>query len=142
MPLVSKIFEKVIYKSLYIHFEDNDILDTNQSGFRTNDSCINQLLSITHNIFQSFDANPFLEVRGVYLDVNKVFDKVWHEGILFKLRSIGIKGKSLELLENFLYNRYQRVVLNGQSSSWKKINAGDSTSRINFRAPFIFSVHK
>ena len=66
LPLCAKVFEKLIYKSLYNHFEVNSILNTNQSGFRTGDSCINQLLSITHNIFHSFDSNPSLEVRGVF----------------------------------------------------------------------------
>ena len=99
MPLFGKIFEKLIYNALYKYFEDNHILDTNDSGFRTGESCINQLLSITHNIFQYFDANPSLKVCGVFLDINKAFDKVWHKSILFKLRSIGIKGKSPELFK-------------------------------------------
>ena len=45
-------------------------------GFRPNDSCINQLISITQNIYRAFDANPSLEVRGVFLDLSKTFDKV------------------------------------------------------------------
>ena len=52
-----------------------------------------------------------------FLDISKAFDKVWHEGVLFKLRSIGIEAKFLDKLKSFLYDRYQRVVLNGQSSS-------------------------
>ena len=139
LPLFGKLFEKLIYNALYKYLEDNHILDANQSGFRTGDSCINQLLSITHNIFQSFDANPSLEVRGVFLDISKAFDKVWHEGLLFKLRSIGIEGKFLDILKSFLYDRYQRVVLNGQSSSWKKINAGVPQGSI--LGPLLFLVY-
>ena len=60
----------------------NNLLNSCQSGFRPNYSCINQLISITHNIYCAFDANPSLEVRGCFLDLSKVFDKVWHEGLL------------------------------------------------------------
>ena len=71
-----------------------------------------------HNeIFQSFDATPPLEVRSVFLDISKAFDKVWQEGLLYKLNSIGILGKFYKLMESYLSNRFQRVVLNGQISS-------------------------
>ena len=98
--------------------------DSCQSGFRPNDSCINQLISITHNIYRAFDANPSLEVRGVFLDLSKAFDKVWHEGLLYKIKNNGINGNALQLIESFLHNRRQRVVLNGQSSSWLSIRPG------------------
>ena len=58
------------------------LLNNCQSGFRPNDSCINRLISITHNIYRAFDANPSLEVQSVFLDLSKAFDKVfWHEGL-------------------------------------------------------------
>ena len=87
LPLCGKLFEKVIYNILYNHYESNNILNANQSGFRSGDSCINQLINITHDVFQSFDSNPSLEVRGVFLDISKAFDRVWHKGLLFKLKS-------------------------------------------------------
>ena len=48
-------------------------------------SCVNQLISITHNIYRVFGANPSLEVRDVFLDLSKAFDKVWYENLLYKL---------------------------------------------------------
>ena len=89
----------------------SNLLNSCQSGFRPNNSCINQLISITHNIYRAFDANPSLEVRGVFLDLSKAFDKVWHEGLLYKLKNNGINGNALQLIESFLNNRRQRVVL-------------------------------
>ena len=80
--------------------------------------------TMTHNIYSAFDANPSLEVRGVFLDLSKAFDKVWHEGLLHKLKNNGINGNAPQLIESFLHNRRQRVVLNGQSSSWLSIRAG------------------
>ena len=97
-------------------------MSPNQSGFYTWDSCINQLLSITHDIYYSFDEG--FETIAVFLDISKVFDKVWHEGLIYKLRQYGFSGDLLSLLIDFLTNRKQRVVLNGQNSSWADIKAG------------------
>ena len=79
----------------------------NQSGFRAGDSCVNQLIAITHEIYKSFDDG--LEVRGL-------FDKGWHEGLLLKLSLNVISGNLLKLLRDFLYCQKQQVVLNGQNA--------------------------
>ena len=60
-------------------------------SFRPRDSCIHQLIAITHNIFTAFDANSSLEVRGIFLDLYKVFDSVWHKGIIHKLKNNGME---------------------------------------------------
>ena len=98
------------------------MISQNQSGFKPGDSCINQLLAITHEIFKSFDA--CLDVRAVFLDISKAFDKVWHQGLLYKLKQNGISGNLLETLTDFLKDRKQKVVLNGQNCSWANIEAG------------------
>ena len=58
---------------------------------------------------------------GGFLDISKAFDKVWHDGLIFKLKSYGVEGELFLLLKNYLRNREQRVVLNGQTSEWKRI---------------------
>ena len=121
LPNCSKIFERIIYDNMLKYFLNNNLISPIQAGFRPGDSCINQLLSITHDIFTSFDNG--LEVRGVFLDISKAFDKVWHDGLIYKLKQYGIKDKLLCLLIDFLKNRQQRVVLNGQFTSWTKVNA-------------------
>ena len=63
-------------------------------------------------------------MRANFLDISNVFDKVWHERLLFKLERIGISANLLSLLNSFLSNRFQRVVLNGQCSSWSSVLAG------------------
>eukprot|EP00111_Clytia_hemisphaerica_P012773 TCONS_00037565-protein len=124
LPILGKIYEKCIFDSVYSYFEENQLFTNSQSGFRKGDSCVSQLLSITHDILKNFDVNPPLDTRGVFLDISKAFDRVWHEGLLFKLKSYGVSGSLLLLIQNFLFGRSQRVVLDGQSSEWTPISAG------------------
>ena len=88
------------------------------------DSCVSQLLSITHEIYESFDCNPSVDISGVFLGISKAFDKVWHDGLIFKLETYGIDGKLLKVLKSYLKDWQQRVLLDGQTSSWKNILAG------------------
>ena len=89
-----------------------NLISKNQSGFTSGDSCVNQLLAITHENLSRFDDS--YEVRGVF---SNVFDKLWHEGIIHKLNRNAISGNLLSLLRDFLRYRKQRLVLKGQSSS-------------------------
>ena len=113
--------KKLIFESLFEYLDEQKLLSEHQCGFRPNNSCANQLLSIAHDIYAAFDADPTLEVRGLFLDFSKAFDKAWHKGLIYKLRQVGISGKALALISSFLNNRFQRVILNGQSSNWSKL---------------------
>ena len=94
------------------------------------DSSIHELISVTHEIYTSFDANPSLEVSGVFLDISKTFDWVWHEGLIYKIKCMGVKDDLLIMVGSFLFERQQRVVLNGQESEWLTIKAGASQGSI------------
>ena len=72
----------------------------------------------------SFEATPSLEVRAKFLDISKAFDKVWHEGLIFKLKQNGVSGNLLKLFINYLSNRKQRVVLNGMSTDFSPVDSG------------------
>ena len=122
LPICGKIFERLLYGTMFDFFSKNNLLSPNQSGFRSGDSCINQLLSINHEILSTFDM--VLEVREIFLDISKVFDKVWHDVLIFKLRQNGICGEIINVLEDFLSDRKQSVVSNGQCFSWADIHAG------------------
>ena len=76
-----------------------------------------------HGIQTVCDNNPTVDVRDVFLDISKVFDKVWHDSLIFKLKSCGAETELLSLLRNYLENREQRIVLNGQISGCRKINS-------------------
>ena len=76
LPAFEKNFEKLIFSEIYSFLDREKLLNTNQSGFRPSNSCVNQLLS-----FSSFDCNPSLEVRSIFLDISKAFDEVWDDGL-------------------------------------------------------------
>ena len=76
-----------------------------------------------HEIQTAFYSNPTIDVRGVFLDISKAFDKVWHDGLIFKSKSYSVEGKLLSLLKNYLQNRKQRFASNGQTFGWRKINS-------------------
>ena len=90
LPVCGKVFERLLYNKMFSFFSENDLISPRQSGFRPGDSCTNQLLSITHEILSAFDDCH--EVRGVFLDISKAFDRVWHEGLLFKNNNTGYRN--------------------------------------------------
>ena len=99
LAICGKIFEPLLYDTMFNFFSKNNLLSPNQCVFRLGDSCINQLLSINH-------------------------EEIWHDGLIFKLSQNGICDEMINILVDFLSDRKQRVVLNGQCSSWADIHAG------------------
>ena len=73
LPICRKIFERLLYNEMFSFFIENGLISQNQSGFKPEDSCINQLLSITHESYKSFDEG--WEVRGVFLIHQKFLTK-------------------------------------------------------------------
>ena len=78
-------------------------------------------------------------MRAVFCDISKAFDRVWHKGLLYKLRRIGISGSLLSWFANYLKGRRQRVVLPGVSSNWSSINAGVPQGSI--LGPLLFLIY-
>ena len=79
---------------------------------------------MTHEIYKAFDGNPSLDVKGVFLDLSKAFDRVWHDGLMYTLKSFGICVNYCGLLHSLISDRHQKEVFNGQSSNWSHIKAG------------------
>ena len=73
---------------MFSFYIENGLITQNQSGFKPGDSCIGQLLSITHEIYKYLDDG--WEVRGIFLDISKAFDKGWDQGVLFNLKQNAI----------------------------------------------------
>ena len=122
LSILSKVFEKIIFKYVYNFFRENFVLSVFQSGFQAGKSTVTQLLEVYHKFCEAVDNNK--EIRVVFLDISKAFDKVWHKGLLFKLQQAGIGGGLLRWFESYLRDRLQRVVINGQTSAWGPIQSG------------------
>ena len=134
LPICSKIFERLIYNEMFTFFTENNLISPNQSGFRPGDSCVNQLLAITPEIYKSFDEK--FEVKGVFLDISKAFDKVWHEGLLLRLNQNCISGNLVKLVRNFPST---------SSSKWSALILGcygRSSTGFYLRALIISYLHK
>ena len=78
---------------MYNFFNKNDLISPNQSGFKLEVSCFNQLLSVNHELCKFLEVD--YGVQGMFLDISKAFDKVWHEGFIFELKHNGISGKMI-----------------------------------------------
>ena len=102
-PIARKILERLMFNEMFNFFIENNLISSNQSGFKPGDSCINQLLSITHEIYESFDEG--FEVRSAFLNISKAFGKVWHDGIIYKLTQNGISRNLQNLLDNVFKER-------------------------------------
>ena len=132
LPICGKIFEKLIFNKIFKFFIESELISPNQLGFKPVDSCIN-----TQEIYKSVDDG--FKVRGDFLDIWKAFDKVWHEGLFFKLKRNGISGNLLNLLCEFLRNRKQRVLLNGQVCDWSDVRAG--VPQVSILGPLSFLIY-
>ena len=122
LSCVGKIDERIVFKHMYNFFHANNLIYNNQSGFLPGHSTVYQLLDIYHQITQSIDAKQHTCV--VFCDVSKAFDRVWHKGLLFKLRQHGISGKLIEWISHYLSNRKQNVFIGSSMSAPKVISAG------------------
>ena len=120
--VVSKILERIIHTQIYQYVIINNLISHNQSGFIKSDSCVNRLFYFVQKVNEAL--NNKMQVATIFLDIKKAFDKVWHKGLLFKLKRIGINGKLLDLLSSYLGQRCQRVVIDGVTSDIAFLSAG------------------
>ena len=119
---VGKTFERVIYKQIHNFLLENQVITPFQSGFTRGDSAVNQLVDLYNTFSRALDEGK--EVRVVFCDISKAFDRVWHRGLIAKLRHYGISGRLLKWFESYLSQRFQRVVIPGGTSEWVEIKAG------------------
>ena len=122
LSCIGKLFERAVFKHVFNFLRDHNIITLKQSGFIPGDSTAYQLVHLYHLFTEALDNQK--DIRIVFCDISKAFDRVWHQGLLFKLQKIGIKGSLLLWFKDYLNNRKQRVVINGQQSSWSNIKAG------------------
>mgnify|MGYP000176344217 CR=1 FL=1 len=119
---VSKVFESCVFNRLYEFLTSHNLLTYCNSGFKKMDSTVNQLINIVHELSQAIDKGK--EVRMIFLDISKAFDRVWHRGLLLKLQQVGVHDPLLSWIRSYLSNRKQRVCIEGSFSDWVNIDSG------------------
>lgn len=117
-----KSMERILRDGIMNHLESNNLLSSNQHGFRSGRSCVTQLLEIIEIWSDLLDQG--IPYDCIYLDYAKAFDKVPHIRLCRKIESHGIKGDLLKWLSNFLKNRTQMVTINNHSSSNTNVISG------------------
>ena len=98
-----------MHKYISEYLEENTIISEFQSGFKPTDSTINQLAYLCNAFAKAIDESK--EIRVVFLDISKAFNRVWHKGLLAKLRAIGFSENIAEWFSSYMDNRKQRSVL-------------------------------
>ena len=119
---LGKLQERIAFKNIHNYLNENNLIYKYQSGFLPGHSTTFQLIDIYHHICQAIDNNQYACM--VFCDVSKAFDRVWHKGLIFKLKQLGIDGELLEWIANYLNNRQQRVVIKSCMSDYKSTNVG------------------
>ena len=114
LSVVSKVFEKLVNNRIVDHLEKCGLFSDFQYGFRSSRSTADLLTVVSDRIARAFNRSG--ATRAVALDISKAFDRVWHAGLLHKLKSYGISGQIFGLISSFLSNRWLRLVLDGKSS--------------------------
>ena len=119
---VIKIFEKIVVKKITTFLEDNQLMNANQHGFRSQRSCLSQLLAHYELILDTLESNNSADV--IYLDFAKAFDKVDHGILLHKLKALNITGDVAVWIHDFLSGRKQQVVVDGTLSEKSSVISG------------------
>lgn len=136
--IVIKAMERLVLKRMMARVE-RKLLST-QAGFRRKHSCFDNIYELLSRIRRAW-SQPFNNRRlpVAFIDFSKAFDRTWHDGILFKLHKIGIRGRAWRWVRAFLSDREIRVVNSGYCSDWHKITAGVPQGSVI--SPFLFIVY-
>lgn len=122
LSALSKLVEKIILNNLRQHLDDNHIIQNEQFGFRISHSATQALTRIVEKIVIGFNRKE--TTVGIFMDIEKAFDKVWHTGLLYKLIKIDTPHYIISLVQNYLSNRSFNVNIDDTVSDTHFLNAG------------------
>ena len=121
LPIISKLFEKLLLKRLKPIIERNRLIPDYQFGFRQKHSTIDQVHRITDIIECALEEKQICS--ALFLDVAQAFDKVWHKGLIYKLNRM-FSTQYVEILTSYISNRLFRIKQEDAYSDLKEIRAG------------------
>jgi hypothetical protein len=122
IPVLAKVFEKVLKTRLYFYFEDANLFSCSQFGFRAGKSTVDAVDSLVDKLLQSMENGYSAQVT--LCDLSKAFDCVRHDILLSKLEFYGLHGKELAIFKSYLEKRKQVVDLRGSFSKVVDVTVG------------------
>lgn len=121
LPILSKLFEKLLLEKIQPHLNQNNTIPQHQFGFRHKHSTIEQVHRITNCIKKALDERKYC--TGVFLDIAQAFDKVWHDGLISKIKQL-LPHNFHKILESYLKNRKFKVAYKSYTTGEFPIAAG------------------
>ena len=103
--MISKVFEKLLNNRIVDHLEKCGLFSDFRYGFRSSQSTADLLTVVSDIISKVFDRSG--ATQAVALDISKTFGRVWHAGLLHKLKSYGFSGQIFDLISSFLSSRWE-----------------------------------
>ena len=120
--VICKLLEKLIKDHMVDFLVKHKLLNSSQHGFLKARSCLTNMLCFLEEITKWIDVGSPVDI--IYLDFQKAFDKVPHQRLLLKLKAHGIGDSITDWIEQWLTDRRQRVVVDGEVSNWKSVLSG------------------
>jgi len=136
LPYFSKICERLILKRIYPHIISKNVLPSSQFGFRAKHSTVHQVHRVIDAISTSLENKCYCTCA--FLDISQAFDKVWHEGLLFKLRKF-LPPTLFLLMESYLTNRHFQIRQGSATSNIATICAGVPQGGV--LSPILFNIY-
>ena len=137
LPVVAKVFERLVHQQLFSHLQKYNILHPTQSGFRPRYTTQDVLVGLVDSWRQALDAE--LLVGAIMMDLSKAFDCVDHSILVRKLRVYGVNGGELRWFQDYLHGRKQRVRISSAYSTWSDIRRGIPQGSI--LGPLLFNLY-
>ena len=134
---IAKILEKVIAVRLQQHTEELNVLPDSQHGFRKRRSTTTQLMNVTKSM--RLNLNNSITTGVLFLDIEKAFDRVWHNGLLYKMEQFNYPKSIIKLIASFLRNRTFQVQLKGTISTLKEIPYGCPQGAV--LSPMLYNIY-
>ena len=128
LSVVSKVFEELINDKLVRHLESVDLFSDFQYGFRSSRSTAGLLTVVTERISRTLNLSG--SSQAIALDIFKAFDRIWHNGVLHKLRAYDVTNHIFQIISSFLCGQKLKVVLDSKLSPVFAFNTGVPQSSI------------